>query len=494
LSTIAANRLSVILASVLWFFISGHGTGSLNERSHGKLTPDLSELVKGSLFAAVLVLGIAEKLSGAANLMSMERDWVVTVAAADGRPYDLTHLNSVMRRIDLICKLIAPLLISAIISVASSVKVGVLTIAAMSALSWAVEVSCARKVWNGNPVLQRLQTTSEVENTALEPLLVHDEPMLLRRNPSLFASLSASFGHYVQNYRDYFSTNVWIPSLALSMLHLSALSYSATFITYLLNLGFSLPFITAARAVGSVVEISSTIVTPFGVEYLSKPHGHRHARLRQEEPSDEAQEPMTPDIQGDHETGLERLGLWGLTFQFLNLVRTPFLSLPRLALAMLKMKQLPVLLIILSPTFANPLVLAGPSISPSLILFGSLSLSRLGLWIYDLTTTQLTQTLVPQSQASSFSGIENSFIAVFELLQWILALVWSRPDDFRWIACVGAGSVGLATVAYAGWVRAQRGHLVHWERLKCSCVGENSTLESDVLRQRVGTSLRPRTR
>ncbi len=56
----------------------------------------------------------------------------------------------------------------------------------------------------------------------------------------------------LRSLQTYLRTPVWQPSLALALLHLSVLSYSATFITYLLSTGFSLVLITAVRALSSV--------------------------------------------------------------------------------------------------------------------------------------------------------------------------------------------------------------------------------------------------
>lgn len=103
------------------------------------------------------------------------------------------------------------------------------------------------------------------------------------------------------------------------------------------------------------------------------------------------------------------------------------------------------------------------------VLFFFLSISRLGLWIYDLTTQQLTQTMTSPSQRSSFTGVENSLISTFELVQHIVAIILSRPEQFKWIALMGWTAVAISTVTYAGWVWRMRGHLVHWERLGKSC-------------------------
>lgn len=280
----------------------------------------LESIIKGGIFSLILILGILEGLSGSGNMLSMERDWVVTAAAPEGRPFDLTHLNSTMRRIDLVCKLIAPILISIVVSV-SNTKIGVLVVGGMSAASWAAEILCAKRIWNRNPRLKapkvvRTQTTID-ESAGFSVQCDHSR--------NFFGRLSNGLGRFVQDFKNYFSSTVWTPSLALSLLHISTLTYSGTFITYLLNVGFSLDLITFARAAGSLVEISSTVVTPVGVHYLSK--AQNHGRFRGEERISEGSEiPLMErpyDDESKTETGLERLGLWGISWQLLNLVSIP---------------------------------------------------------------------------------------------------------------------------------------------------------------------------
>ena len=316
LSTISANRLAVIGASVLWFFVveplNGYPNGASFEPSLDGL-PSRS-ILKGTLFGLILLLGILENLSASGNMLSMERDWIVTAASEDGQPYDLTHLNAAMRRIDLICKLLAPILISVIVS-AMGTKVGVLVVGGTSMMSWGIEIICARRVWKRNAKLiarKLVNGRTEHENAIPD---IHSRTM--------WSQVSEALHRYTQDFKHYFSSQVWPASLALTLLHLSALSYGATFITFLLSVGFSLDLITLARAAGSIVEISSTVVTPFGVQYLGKAqnHGYIRGNIRRSEDSETALlEIESLDLKGRTETGLERLGLWGISWQLLNLV------------------------------------------------------------------------------------------------------------------------------------------------------------------------------
>ena len=308
--TITANRASVILGCLGWSVLVFIGSEPVKSAIIGALyLPKWFsfEGLKPWLFAIVILLGICEKLSGIGNMISMERDWVPVLASKPGNEYNLTHLNAVMRRIDLICKLVAPLIISVIIS-STSMLVGVATVAGMSGLSWCFELYCARRVWRMSVGLQ--------EPRELSDRPASDSPTSWKTSLTRWRNVPTICSKQWPHLVSYFSTDVWIPSLSLSLLHLSALSYAATFITFLLNSGFSLLVITIARAIGSIVEVSSTFVAPVGIRYLA-------LAKQAEEPSEDNEQLLEDqDLQErrPHDIGLARSGLWGITLQLGNLV------------------------------------------------------------------------------------------------------------------------------------------------------------------------------
>ncbi|MCJ1461561.1 hypothetical protein MMC07_000158 [Pseudocyphellaria aurata] len=267
------------------------------------------------LFAIVIGLGICEKLSGVGNMISMERDWVPNLAArrieSELSAYSLTHLNAVMRRIDLLCKLLAPVAISLVISL-NSLLAGLILVAAVSTLSLGFEVLSACRVWRKNPRLRR----PKVDHHAEEMVIVSDETSLnlLQR---LGKGIATIWEREASQMQRYFASNVWVPSLSLALLHLSVLQYSATFITFLLNSGFSLLLITIARAASSVIEVLSTFLTPVAIEKLARPH--------EDTTFDDDDEPLLGDPEQTpqdrlHSVGLIRSGLRGITLQLCCLV------------------------------------------------------------------------------------------------------------------------------------------------------------------------------
>ncbi|KIN01949.1 hypothetical protein OIDMADRAFT_161651 [Oidiodendron maius Zn] len=449
-------RISVLCASVLWFFIvqPDNGDDVTPFSSSGSL--GVSHVWREAIFALIIATGILEGLSASGNMLSMERDWVVTAASPYGQRYDLTELNSSMRRIDLICKLIAPIAISVAISL-TNIRIGVMIVGTMSTISWTAECWCARRVWLQNPKLMAPKDVTDRDS---------QETMTSPGHTGFFSRAGQNIRRYVADFRMYFSSPVWIPSLSLALLHISALAYNATFMTYLLAVGFSLDLITFARAAGSVVEISSTVVTPVGVKYLGNPKTQGHHSISR----DGEDEPAGPLLETPQETdgaktemGLERLGLWGISFQLINLVPVVF------ALWNLSSDPTTPSVLAVFPRFTGRLT-SQPRLA--FILFFFLSISRLGLWIYDLTTQQLTQSMTIASQRSSFAGVEYSFVCMFELAQHGVSIILHRPDQFKWIALISFISVITSTTAYARWVWKMRGHLVHWEKIGavCECV------------------------
>ncbi|KAI0549062.1 Ferroportin1-domain-containing protein [Xylaria curta] len=458
ISTICCNRASVILGSFFWLLILSQENLLISEppaTTPPRFALPRNDVLKNFVFAVAVVFGIIERLSASGNLISMERDWVVTVAGPVGHLYNLTNLNAVMRRIDLVCKLISPILISIVISATGSVRIGVLYTGLTSLISIPIELVSAKRVWNRSTVLQ---TPKPIPVSApTQNLTAGDQASQIK-----IGSWLSKIRQYFKGLELYFTSPAWIPSFALAMLHFNMLTWRATFVTYLINVGYSLNVITIARAIGSLFEISSTIITPRGIVYLGKTV--RRSTVSGDESGDSllAEEPHHDDSISDTQTivGLQRLGLWGMSGQLLNTIPVVLalwvISAPR---DQATGENNPTILPRISSDAASL------NVGWSVILFSFLAFSRLGVWIYDLTTQQLTQTLVHKTQRSSFAGVENSVVNVFEVLGAGAAIAFPRVEQYRWLALASLVSVLISWCMYAWWVRAQRGHLVHWEKL-----------------------------
>lgn len=190
------------------------------------------------LLVLLSLIACVEKLCSVMNLVSVERDWVVVVAGDSEAT--LRSLNSQMRRIDLLCKLVGPFVISIIDGYSTSVAISVNL--AMNVLSLPIEYYAIRKVYASTPALRVPKATIEAPGSKSWPQAF----MLLRRQIG-----------------DYFGHPAVLPSLAGALLYLTVLSFSGQMVTYLLAVGFTSIHVAIARTVSVGFEISATWLAPW---------------------------------------------------------------------------------------------------------------------------------------------------------------------------------------------------------------------------------------
>jgi iron-regulated transporter 1 len=218
-----------------------------------------------------------------------------------------------MVRIDLVCKLIAPSLLPVVISTLNSRTAYLLLLAVLTVVFWAAEVWCACVIARENTEIHTPKVPSNdsatVEDLAIEDWYNHLKPGLQSLPQKMYFIL---YQDPAARLRHYFSIAIWPASIAGALLQLTVLAYSATLITYLLEIGFSLSSITIARASGSIMALSSTAITPAVVKYMKK--RQRRSMLR----SDGGEERQDDEVEGRI---VRTVGLWGISFQFVCLVR-----------------------------------------------------------------------------------------------------------------------------------------------------------------------------
>lgn len=335
LVTIVINRISVLVSCITWLVILSSSYPAPRQ----------------VFFVVALILGRAERLSRGTNILSIERGWVPTLAnttinARHPAPYDLTHLNTTMRRIDMLCKLIAPLAVSTFVSRVKSERIAVVVIATISTLSLGPECWGVQQVWNQNSRLrarkERVDDAAISSNQNRPMQLCYTKTPLTRLALDLYGKIAlqvmSSIREYVADLGYYFRTSVWIPSLCAAVPHASVLTFSGTMLTYLLNAGYSLNTITCARASGAVFEISSTFIFPWAVGILSTSshapcwcNRKGYHEVEQREPSSRSGTNLG-DTDDNHalcnqsgsiiEQSVIRVGYWALGGLLLSLVST----------------------------------------------------------------------------------------------------------------------------------------------------------------------------
>lgn len=290
LTTVSVNRIVVVAACLCWALIIGNDARTSAPLSKDPNAPKLDARplavtqFTDVVFLAILALGIIERLSRLANLVSIERDWVPTLAnnhAGEKQEvrYDLTHLNAVMSRIDLVCKLGSPIMFSMFMASTKSPRLGAVALISLNLVTWPLEYWTARTVWSR---VDRLQVPRIVSlASAKQACTTADSPgedekhdgfvhfFCWRQSLKAVEALSIWVHDYGSSLRNYFTTEVWMPSLAMTGLHFSVLNFSSTLIVFLVQSGFSMRLIIWAEVSSATFELSSTYIFPWAVRFLS---------------------------------------------------------------------------------------------------------------------------------------------------------------------------------------------------------------------------------
>ncbi|KAL7329919.1 hypothetical protein PS15p_204929 [Mucor circinelloides] len=348
------------------------------------------------LYSLVVVFGCALKLAFIANNIAIEKDWVMVMT--DG---DTEAMLTVMKRIDLFCKTMAPVMIGSVMSFGPSV--GAIIIAVWNMISVVIEYQLVFQTYKEFPRL------ASKNKDYVQSRIGEQAPLLNDSSEEMSGTNDTGAGvhqHQPQqqeehpvSFIEYIHHKIFPASLAMAMLYLTVLSFGGIMISYLKIAGYSDWSLGILRAVAGIAGIASTYILP----YLS-------AKI-----------------------GIIRAGVWALWFESATLV--------------------PVVLSFTTWGSQSPW---GP-----IMLFGGMSVSRIGLWVFDISETILMQQMVDNSQIGSISGWQHSLCNAFDLSQYVLTAIVSDPNDFIIPATVSLSAVFAASISYTVFVKQERGHLFH---------------------------------
>jgi iron-regulated transporter 1 len=246
------------------------------------------------LTAIVIVLGASGNLATVVNTIAVEKDWVVVIA--DKNKDILASLNANMRRIDLICKLLAPAAAGAILQFTGPLTTTIV-VASWNVVSFFAELSLIWLVYRWVPALavKKLRKSHAIE-TADEPLIedaeeeeeeesalgegeelkIFDEEKEKEENtqvkkiqagstashPTWCSRLLAPMTSLRYGWSNYWRQEIALAGVSMAVIYLTVLGFSGVTATYFLTQGLPNSAIGAGQGAGALIGVAGTIAYP----------------------------------------------------------------------------------------------------------------------------------------------------------------------------------------------------------------------------------------
>ena len=106
----------------------------------------------------------------------------------------------------------------------------------------------------------------------------------------------------------------------------------------------------------------------------------------------------------------------------------------------------------------------GWNVAIILLIFGLIT-SRTGLWMADLTITQLLQENVAEKERGIVNGVQNSLNMFMEMLKFALVIVIPYVETYGYLVLLSFTFICTGGMLFAYYSWTVRGHLFHFEKI-----------------------------
>ena len=87
-----------------------------------------------------------------------------------------------------------------------------------------------------------------------------------------------------------------------------------------------------------------------------------------------------------------------------------------------------------------------------------------GLWIFDLGVSQMTQETVQENERGKFSAFQQCLNSIFDLIYLVLVIILPFADTYAWLGFVSYSSIiggntcpQVSALSYAIWINVKNG-------------------------------------
>lgn len=397
---IGFENLAVLTATLMCYIL-------LSEDNSGSLYTTKSLL----LLVSIHLLGAVAMILDSGFLVAVERDWIVVMSIvasklkAEGSSMTkeeeesaqadwLSDTNVKMRQIDLSCKILAPAVSGIYIALLDDGTSGHgYNMRGATLMVGGINISA---------LIVEYICTAKIYHKIPELAMKSDDEtgdelnnteVEYDSNEPETPKTTTKKPKFLSDLEVYFDQSICWAGFALALLYLNvALSFGNIMTVYLVWRGIGLEAIGLWRGVSSAMGLAGTFVYHIMSQKIS----------------------------------LVDLGMMSVTFEFLCL----------------------------SVCFGSLFVHSNQAFF--IMFIAGVCWSRIGLWVFDISVTQLMQLHIPAPVRGLVGGVQSSMNAFFTVIIYIVGLFISNPENFKYYAGVSYGGVTLAAIFYGVMVFARR--------------------------------------
>ena len=407
---ILTENVCVVLATVVCYILLARDTEQLVEQNdtttqqHGTgiahWIQSRFDGVPSDPFSVVLLLaihlfGAAAQILATGFTVAIERDWIVVMSnlvSKDQQSTWLSETNIAMKQIDLACKIGAPAMAGFIMSAAMNQNSNATMdhgrgMRGVVVLVGVINIMALVVEYTCTYKIYHL--IPELAVTARERKKVEDpatnSAIQVPTKETQEELRGCGFLRLPSGLRIYLNQPIALGGIGYALLYLNALTFGGLMTAYLVWRGMRFDSVGVWRGISSAIGLLGTVIYHLSVKVMS----------------------------------IESTGMWSITFQF----------------------------VCLSVSYASLFV---EDLYTSLaMLIAGVCASRIGLWVFDISITQLMQECVPAEVRGVTGGVQQSLNAFFGLLAFVLGIVFPDPRKFYIYVSAGYASVCISMVIYA---------------------------------------------
>ena len=476
---------------------------------------EILELLDGHLSriteAVVIILAIVAMLASVGSKIAIEKDWIVVVAGTNRDK--LANLNASTRAIDQLCKIVSPLAVGQVMTFAS-LKVGAATIAGWNLVSMFVEYYILYRVYKAVPELAerkkkhessdqeksvemenmkerenlKLPDQDENENTEIENVspdkslttkTKEDEDVeIVTKEKKKKGTLEMMFERLTMIFKGwpiYMKQKVVYAGMALSGLYMTVLGFDSVTVGYAYALNMKEWVLGLCMGLGGLTGIIATFIYPRSRKAIGLERTGLFAFAAEiacltlcvvsiwtpGSPSNMYKDAAPVFEPGENCTTNEIIINSNASMGVNNIYTTNNVTLN----------------VTLNGTVLNNVntcTINNRSIVSVVLFLVGIITSRIGLWMADLTITQIIQENVSEHQRGVVGGVQSSLNMLLDMLKFVMVIVAPRIETFGILILISYLFIVLSGCLFSYHSWRVRGHLFHFDKIR-KCVNGDSS-------------------